>query len=327
MLNVLLGDECSEVPAAPLVGFHSAALFDVPIESAARDGSTMGDVQLKASRYYDLYAAFNFMDLTLEPEALGAGVSWKEIPSIENPLPLSEAESYLENAGQDFFSRGRLPINIAAIKQMRQSAIDMAVGAYLSGPITFLSQSFGVTSIFIESRKNLPRLKDLTERAAKVIESYASEMVSSGADAVMVLEPVAALLSPKLFNEIGMESISELIGNTRSKGVATVLHVCGNSNHILDLMTKTGPAAVSIDSQVSVDAPLKIDPNVTVLGNVGTTELQRLSPTDISRLSVETLNKTGGKRHVLSSACDVPVHATSENVKAMMRVAKDWHHS
>lgn len=324
VLSVLNGDECATIPAAPLVGFHSAALFNVPIQSATSNGKTMADLQLKTAEFYNLDATFNFMDLTLEPEALGAGVSWKDLPSIGSPLSFHDAEKYLEIEGQEFINRGRLRINIESIKTMKESNKGIAIGGYLSGPITFLSQSFGVTSIFSESRKNLQRLKSLTSMASKMLQSYADELVSAGADTLMILEPVAALLSPKLFSEIGMASISELVRDTKSKGVAAILHVCGNSNHILDQMIKTKPSAVSIDSQVNIDTPLKIDPKIVVLGNIGTTELQRLSPKEISELTRAALEKTSGTRHILSSACDVPVHAPSENIRAMIEVSRTW---
>jgi len=84
------------------------------------------------------------------------------------------------------------------------------------------------------------------------VELYSSALAEAGADCVMILEPVAALVSPRHFETLLLEPLRGALAGVERRGGIPALHVCGDANGILKLMAATGARILSIDAQVDV---------------------------------------------------------------------------
>lgn len=325
VFELIENGQCDEIIASPLVGFHSAILFKKNIKEVCTSSELMATLQIKAARFYELPIVFNFMDLTLEAEALGAEVFWDgELPSIKRTLPYSEAEIILENGVLKFLESKRIKSNIEAVRIMSGKLKEALVGAYVAGPLTLMAQTFGVTRIIKQIKKNPINLKKLLKRTSQIIRIYIDSLTEANATLIMILEPVGALLSPQMFENIIMDPLKELIEYVNKKGVLSALHICGDTNHLLEKMVNIGPNILSIDKQVDITRPLEISDRIIVLGNVGTVELQQDTPENIYNQTCTIIEKTEGVRHIVSSGCDVPIYSKPENVKMIIKAARKW---
>ena len=64
--------QTDRVPVAPLLGAHAVAIAGLPYDVAAADPAAQADALLNAVELYRPDAVFTLMDLSAEPEALGA---------------------------------------------------------------------------------------------------------------------------------------------------------------------------------------------------------------------------------------------------------------
>jgi len=321
IVDTLKGGYCGGVSVAPLIGFHSAWLFNVSFREAVSSGELMAELQVRAAKLYGVHAVFTYMDLTFEPEALGAGVIWRDVPAIGEPAPLERALEIVD-IGDEYLSRGRIPVFLRAVKSLSERATDLLTCAYVSGPLTLTAETFGVKRVIKLVRANPSLLKELIERTNRLTKLLASELVASGAECIMVLEPVGALISPRSFRQLLLPSLKDLINSVKSRGALSILHICGNANHLVELMAECGPHALSIDKFVDVADALRRAPNVAIMGNVGTGEVYALSPNEVYELGCGAVAKSKGRRFVLSTGCEVPPYTPPENIKALVKAAK-----
>lgn len=108
---------------------------------------------------------------------------------------------------------------------------------------------------------------------------------------------------------------------------AVILHICGNTTKVLDLMADTGAPILEIDYKVDLAEARSIVGNRScLLGNIhpiqvllrGTPELVA----EESRKCIESAGKDSG--FILGSGCEVAVDTPLENTKAMVKAAREY---
>ncbi len=325
IFELLKNGSCDEIPSSPLVGFHSAILFNKNIIEVANNGELMAELQAKAASYYNLYIVFNFMDLTLEPESLGAQNFWGGgVPSIGSFLPYDNASYILDLGFSSLLESSRIKTNLKAVFRMFEKLNDNLIGAYVSGPLTLLSQTFGATNILKKVKKDPNNILELLDKASKIVQLYIDALIENKAELIMILEPVSALLSPSMFENTVKKYITKLADHINQRHVISALHICGDTTHLLTQMVDTGVHILSVDKQVDIGELIKINNKIVALGNVGTVELLTDNPNEIYSSSIKTLEKTDGVRHILSSGCEVPVYSKPENLIMLGKAARDY---
>lgn len=110
-------------------------------------------------------------------------------------------------------------------------------------------------------------------------------------------------------------------------GVPYALHICGNTELILELMLKTGADAFEIDYKTDIRKAFDLlHDKVTFIGNIdpsgvialGTPELVRQKTTEL----LEVFSKTN--RFVLNSGCAIPSNAPKENIYTLVKTANTY---
>jgi len=321
--RLVSGDCFNEVLAFPVSGYHSAHVAGADPKPFASSAKVMAEVQLKVLGGYGSDFLSPPMDLTVEAEALGARVSWSSIPpSVKEHVPLSEAGG-LEDLEGDFPSRGRVPAFLECVRILKERDSDgRLVCGFAAGPLTLAASLFGAVNVLKLTRANPWLLAELVDGARRVAELYSIELVEAGADCVMTLEPVAALVSPQHFESYLLEPLKSIAAAVEKRGGVAALHVCGDANRILKLMAATGARILSIDAQVDVGRALA-EVDRVVMGNVPT-NLFLSSPEEVRRYTLAMLSASRGRRHIAASGCDIPVRANPESVKAMVETAKEF---
>jgi len=107
-------------------------------------------------------------------------------------------------------------------------------------------------------------------------------------------------------------------------GAATVLHICGNTTPVLDLMANTGAQILELDHKVSLKTAKRLVGNrVCLMGNLDPVELLwRGSPRAVDLAARQAIAEAGADAgFILGSGCEVPVSAPPENLKAMIAAA------
>jgi uroporphyrinogen decarboxylase len=262
------------------------------------------------------------MDLSVEAEALGLKIEFPENanPSVrEHPIKDRDSlESLKRNAKP---MSGRMPVFVEVVRRMKQN-FPILVGGYVIGPFTLAGELAGVED-FLEMLISNPSLaKEILSFTTDFLTRYAEELFSAGADVVAILDPTSVTLSPKYYNEFSAPYVREMVERL---GKPLILHICGNTNHLLEAMVETGAVGLSLDSMVDLrEAAERVPKNVVLIGNLDPVNVfLRGTPEIVKRRTRELVERMMGvENFILSSGCDIPIEAPLENISAFMRAGR-----
>lgn len=311
----------------PLLGAPGTKLTNTTL----KQNLTNANVQFET--LYELYKKFKpdailpFMDLTVEADALGIELKF---PENDNPAvkthPIKTKED-LKNLKKNFNGvGGRMNVFIDVVKKMAKGLpTEVANYAYVIGPFTLVGEMMGVTDASMETVKNPELVKELLDFSVEIISEYSNALFNAGADAVVVLEPTAMLLSPKSYTENSLKPFKTILKNVDNKPL--ILHICGNTNHLVEGMCKSDAVGLSLDAPMNFkELSEKVPKNIKLIGNVDPVRvLLQGTSEEVEKYTREFINTMDGvENFVLSTGCDLALETPLENIEAFMKVGREW---
>ncbi len=308
---------------APLMGFPGTSLTNTTIKANLHNP----DIQFKTVHAlwskFRPDAMFFFMDLTVEAQAIGLPVRFpeNESPSVENHPLKSEAD--LQNFRVPNPEKGgRTPIFIDVMKWMQ--SLDCARGAYAIGPFTLAGLMMGAQSAAIATLKNRNYIKSVLEYTVNVVCEYVKALGRAGADMIAILEPTATILSPRAFEEFSGQYIKRIVGCTQKP---IILHICGDTTHLVKKMCETGAQALSLDGPVNFPNIIKDVPqDIVLVGNIDPVRvMMNMKPDQVySETSKLLESMKGHDNFILSTGCDLPPETPLPNIESFMKCGREF---
>jgi uroporphyrinogen decarboxylase len=323
MQRAIAFETTDRVPVAPLLGAHAVARSGLTAESAGADPIAQSHALLQAVARYQPDAIFTLMDLSAEPEALGAGVTslagqGRCVSHHLSPTAL------LTGALEAVVCSARVPVFIETIRRLRAALNDtVMVGGLVSGPLTAVANAVGIEKMARMLRRERDLLQELLERLSAACLAVARGQIEAGAHGVMLLEPCAtsSLLAPDDCRLLLAPHLRDLAAEIRSRGAISFLHVCGDCRASLPSLASTGFDALSLDAPVDLARARQVLGRSTALmGNLDVRHLlpggEPASAQEAAGALVAEMGHTGG--FVLSGGCELPADTPEASVRAMM---------
>ncbi|MGC9521962.1 MAG: uroporphyrinogen decarboxylase family protein [Anaerolineae bacterium] len=269
---------------------------------------------------------FFLMDLSVEAGALGLPVNFplNEPPTVTgHPVASSEDLARLRVVDPRF--DGRIHTYVETMRSLAaDTAIAVPKGAYVAGPFALAGLMMGATEIAMATLTDPDLVHEVLGVATAVIAEYAAMLHQAGADMIGMLEPTAVILSPSAFETFSGAYVQKLV---RAVETNWILHICGNSTHLIDEMCATGVQGLSLDADVDLPqvAP-RVPEEVIIFGNVHPVHvIERGTPAAVRAATTALLDAMADvPNFVLSTGCDVPYEAPLENVVAFVEAAKAY---
>lgn len=224
----------------------------------------------------------------------------------------------------DIANTSRIPVVLEAIRILKRELGDeVAVGSWTLGPFTELGQVMDLEVLLKMSAKKPDvvnqHLKFMVEYLDQVLNLY----VDAGADFVTVREmgATASIMSPRMFKSLVLPNLQELFA--RVKRVPTVLHICGDTNPIIELMAQTGASALSVDQMNRLNETRAKLSNVVLLGNYKPfgAPFCEGTPEEVEAIIKQSLDQGADG---VWPGCDLWPVVPPENMKAMMAAMKKY---
>lgn len=173
------------------------------------------------------------------------------------------------------------------------------------------------------------QLTELLDYCTDATCQFIRLMAQTGAHMVSNGDSVAGpdMISPGQYEEFALPYEKKVVEEAHKCGVPYALHICGNTELILELMLKTGADAFEIDYKTDIRKAFDLlHDKVTFIGNIdpsgvialGTPELVRQKTTEL----LEVFSKTN--RFVLNSGCAIPSNAPKENIYTLVKTANTY---
>ena len=320
-LKQLINDS-GHTPVIPLAGFPGIQLTGTTVRENLFDPQTQIKSLLALYEAVKPDGLFAMMDLTVEAEFLGCGLTIgdDDPPAVADPVLKNGAavESIFENKTVG----GRMPLFAEVVSALKRS-LDIPVCAYVIGPLTLAGEIMDLVHVMKATRKNPAQLHQVLSKATELILRYVALLEEAGADLICVLEPSAMMISAAQFQEFSGRYCQKIF----HEGISGmhVLHICGDTNHLIAEMEKTGANGLSLDKQVYLpEAWNTLRRDTVLIGNIDPVSVLTFSDAaSVRKKSLELVRAMDGKENfILSSGCDIPQLAPVENIKAMVSVRR-----
>ncbi|MEH7385118.1 uroporphyrinogen decarboxylase family protein [Bacillus sp. JJ1521] len=184
------GRAVTRPPFLPLVGTYLTKVDQVSIPSILQDGNTFYSALLNTQKLLGYDAIVLPTDSSLEAEAFGGIVEWKdqEMPSVKE-VPITQ-----ELSSSDFLERGRIPVVKEVVERLvKVQGKEIPIIATITGPVTILKTLYGeVINSDIGLMKK--RAEEITQAMIGLCKAFGDAKV----DGILINED---LLDPALWEE------------------------------------------------------------------------------------------------------------------------------
>ncbi len=158
----------------------------------------------------------------------------------------------------------------------------------------------------------------------KIVIDYAKSLENAGADIICILDPTAMMLSPDSFWQFAGHSTQNVIRHLKSQ---SILHICGNTSHLMEKMCRTGAQGLSLDSIVSMPEIAGMMPDdVVLIGNVN--PVSTMLQGDREKVRRDTTELLEAMRpydnFIVSTGCDLPTETPLENIVELVKTVRDF---
>ncbi|RMF91841.1 MAG: MtaA/CmuA family methyltransferase [Methanobacteriota archaeon] len=302
-------------------------------KAGVRFAEAHGDAKKMAAAAASTYKLFGFecavapFDLGLEAEALGCELNFYDDGSerILYPTVKTKILKFGEelNVPEGLAERGRVPMVKEAIGLLKDDIGDeVAVGSYVLGPYTLAGQVMDLNDLLKNSFKKPDEVERILRSLSTAIVTIAAELKEAGADYITVREmgAPADVISPRMFSSMVLGPLKETI-----KGIdgPVILHICGNTNPIVELMVEAGASAIAVDQKNDVAATReKLGPTAVILGNIDPYNTLVKGTPDEVKAAVKGVIQSGVNG--VAPGCDIWPEAPAENMEALVKATEGY---
>ena len=314
----------------PILSFPCVSLLGVTVRELISDSDLQARGMKAIADRTDSGAIFSFMDLSVEAECFGATVvvSDDEVPTVKGRIisNIDEAEA-LE---VPVIGSGRTQVYLDAIQKAKELICDRPVFAGMIGPYSLAARLFDVSEIMMDCYEEPDMVHTVLEKVTEFLIEYANAYKNSGANGVVVAEPVAGLLSPMLEEEFSSPYVKKIVDAVQDDDFIVVYHNCGdNVPQMLGSIMSTGCAAYHFGNAVDMqdDIISNVPADTIVMGNIDPAKTLRMGTAQKVREETISLLEKCAKypNFVLSSGCDIPPLTPWENIDAFFASSNEFY--
>ncbi|MCE5345202.1 MAG: uroporphyrinogen decarboxylase family protein [Bacteroidales bacterium] len=163
---------------------------------------------------------------------------------------------------------------------------------------------------------------DACSQFVKLMAQTGCDMVSNG-DSPAGPE----MISADMYEKFAMPYEKKIVEVAHQAGLPYTLHICGNTDVIIEYMLSTGADAHELDYKTDVTRILNCFQNkATFIGNIDPSGVLALgSVDDVQKKTMELLSVwKNSNRFILNAGCAIPPDTPSENLKMMIDTARKF---
>ena len=171
------------------------------------------------------------------------------------------------------------------------------------------------------------RIHELLEYCTEVTCRFVRLMAQTGVDMVSNGDSIAGpeMISSDMYEQFAVPYERKVAETAHKLGVPYALHICGNTNPILENMLATGADAFELDYRTDVRLARRLfHDKATFIGNIDPSGVLALGNPELVREKTGGLLEiyAGSNRFILNAGCAIPPDTPPENIRAMIETAR-----
>ncbi len=317
-------DRCNIIP---LITSHAAHVADVKLKEYYTDGEAMARAQIVAMEEYGHDAISIFSEVGIIAEAMGSYFDYpdEDLPVLKTPVLTKQNidDIKIPEPKRD----GRLPVYLEAIDYAYQAIGDkVPILAYIPAPFTTGMMLSDPNQFLMQTIRKPDYVKKIMQKSLEAAVAFCYEIIDVGGLPILV-DPLASssVISPKAYKDFALPYERTLIDFLHRYDFDVILHICGETEPILDLLLETRADLISLDRIELSLAINKLSKKMRIIGNFDTSMIAFSSAREIKD-NVKNMVKQGimsKKGYIAATGCEVPIRAPVENVKSFIKAAEE----
>lgn len=330
-MAVLNGETPDRLPIIPQCFMLAVETAGLKISDVNRNGRKMAQAHIISQEKYGYDGCvIDFDDATIA-EAVGAKVIYREdepaIVDEEQPV-LKDLRDVYDMPIPDPVSSGRLNEWLEATRTLSEAIGDhvFIMGRADQGPFSIACLLRGTTQFMMDLlTEDKQLIDDVLEYCRKISAVFAKAQKDAGAHVTSIGDAFAGpnLISPDMYRQFALIPEQKLAKEVQDYGIPFSIHICGNTNGIIQDMGTTGAKILEVDWMLDIKEARRLVPEDTVLmGNIDpSSPLVIGTPSDVDAAVKRLIEATKGKRHIISSGCAMGRNTPPENFKVFIEAA------
>jgi uroporphyrinogen decarboxylase len=261
--------------------------------------------------------------MAAEPSAFGTRILWHhdQPPSV---LPIQGGLDALVNMDPPNPQRdGLMPLIL-----QRYAGADRRMGLDIKmvtarGPLAVASWLLGVTDLLVS-------LKTEPDKSARILDMLTTMIIAwlraqwdvlHAPEAILVLDDIMGMLSPKMFDQFGKPYFERIFGEF--KGAIRVLHNDTPCPHLLERIAALGMDVFNFSHKTDIAEVQARMAKTALMGNVPPLDLMvRGTPAQVEEWARECIRKTGGRGLILSAGGGASPGMPAASVDALVAATR-----
>jgi MtaA/CmuA family methyltransferase len=329
-LATLNGEVTDRVPVAPLLIHLAADRAGITFREFATNGVALADAQLSLQERFDLDAITAGSDGLRMSSDLGGDVQYPEAkpPYLRTPLIGSAADLPKLGTPDPADPGGRMGDRVLAVSRMVQGVSERAaVLGWIGMPYAEACFLCGISEFMMLMMNSAGDTHRILSTLTEFVIDFALAQVEVGADMIGASDPAASMVSGKMYREFILPYEKMVCTAIHDAGSLVNLHICGDTNHLLDAMVGTGADLFNIDHPVSLQRARDVFSahSRSYKGNLNpVSDLMRASPRQCRTRAHECISIALGTRYMLSAGCEIPAETPDEVLVAFCSAPKTF---
>lgn len=333
-MAVLNGEIPDTLPVVPQCFMLAVETAGMKISDVNKNGRKMAQAHIISQKKYGYDGCvIDFDDATIA-EAVGAKVIFRDdepaIVDEEQPV-LKDLRDVYDMPIPDPLKSGRLCEWLEATRTLVDAIGDhiFVMGRADQGPFSIACLLRGSAQFMMDLlTEDKQLIDDVLDYCRKISTVFAKAQKDAGAHATSIGDAFAGpnLISPEMYREFALKPEQKLAKEVQDYGIPFSIHICGNTNGIIQDMGTTGAKILEVDWLLDIEEARKLVPSDTVLmGNIDPSfPLVHGTPAEIEIAVKKLIEATQGRRHIISSGCAMGRNTPSENFKAFITAARRY---
>ena len=183
-----------------------------------------------------------------------------------------------------------------------------------------------MTDLFLAEEDLMHELLDYCMEATC---RFINLMAQTGCDMLSNGDSTAGpdLIAPELYEKYALPYEKQVVNTAHKAGLPYTLHICGNTELILNQMISTGSDAFELDYKTDVHRIIEIfDEKTTLIGNIDPSGVLAMGTPELVReTTLDLLNEFAGtNRLILNAGCAIPPSTPEINIRTMIETARNF---
>ena len=328
VLNCIAGKPIDRLPLMPITMMFAADYSGVPYGRYALDHRVLVDAQLCVAEDFGFDYVSCISDPAREAADCGAAVQYfdNQPPAIhEGQALLADKKTLAGLKAPDPNTGGRMLDRVQAAALFREKVGgEKLIEGWIEGPCAEGADLRGINALMMDFIEDPGFVEALFAFVLDMELAFARAQLEAGADIIGMGDAAASLVGPAIYQQYVWPFERQLVEGIQEMGGKVRLHICGNTNSILDDMGQLGCEMVDLDWMVPMDsARAAMGPDQVLAGNVDPVAVMRNGAPEEVRREIARCHGAAGTNYIIAAGCEIPRDTPHDNVQVLRTYAEE----